>query len=101
LIYGTCGHRDGISVVPVVAAATASVDGVFVDWVDFYEAPRTTFPAGRRWLTGTGNVGQLNGDGNRDIYVSANTAHPSDAGYAYVATRFAQTIRPPATGLDY
>lgn len=53
------------------------------------------------WTTGNGNVAVPNGSGNTDVYLAADGVHPSTAGYAYIGTRLAFAIKPPATGLDY
>ncbi len=54
------------------------------------------------WITGTGNVTAPAGNGNADAYIrGTGDPHPTQAGAAYVGTRLAFAIRPPATGLDY
>lgn len=45
------------------------------------------------WVTGSGNIGSPTGDGNADIYVNTDTAHPSVAGHQYLAARLAGAIR--------
>jgi lysophospholipase L1-like esterase len=50
-------------------------------------------PAGRGWQTGTGNVGQPKGDGNGDLYVTADGVHPTPAGCAYLGQVLAANLR--------
>jgi lysophospholipase L1-like esterase len=66
-------------------AAAVAAGCVYIDW--------------NPWITGTGYVGHLIGDGNADVYVAADATHPSAAGHPYVGTRLAFAIRPPNTGL--
>lgn len=40
-----------------------------------------------KWITGTGNAGSPVGDGNADLYVSADGIHPNDAGHVYLSRR--------------
>ncbi|QDP52414.1 MAG: putative GDSL-like lipase/acylhydrolase family protein [Prokaryotic dsDNA virus sp.] len=42
---------------------------------------------GDGWITGTGNDGNLQGDGNADIFVSSDGTHPNDAGHEFHAQR--------------
>lgn len=44
------------------------------------------------WISGTGKVGSTTGNGNADIYVSADGLHPPQAGHNYYAHRFAREI---------
>jgi lysophospholipase L1-like esterase len=53
------------------------------------------------WLTGSGYIGVEAGDGNNDVYTSADGTHPSPAGSSYIGMRLAFAISPPATGLEY
>ncbi|MDX1951872.1 MAG: SGNH/GDSL hydrolase family protein [Verrucomicrobiota bacterium] len=46
------------------------------------------------WITGTGNAGTPQGDGNADEYISADTTHPTDLGHQYLALRLAEVLRP-------
>lgn len=38
-----------------------------------------------QWITGSGNTGAPAGDGNADIYISADNSHPTPAGIQYLA----------------
>ena len=44
------------------------------------------------FLTGTGHAGSLKGDGNADIYTSADGTHPTKEGKLYIAQRLATEI---------
>ncbi|WP_423194020.1 SGNH/GDSL hydrolase family protein [Cupriavidus sp. H18C2] len=46
-----------------------------------------------QWQTGTGNVANPKGDGNGDIYVSADGTHPTLAGHIYLADKVAAAMR--------
>jgi lysophospholipase L1-like esterase len=46
-------------------------------------------PVAEGWITGTGHVGATTGDGNADVFISADGAHPSAAGHQYLAERLA------------
>lgn len=52
--------------------------------------------SGTGWQTGTGTVASPRGDGNGDLYVSADGTHPSEAGADYlgdtIAAQFMQAI---------
>jgi lysophospholipase L1-like esterase len=48
---------------------------------------------GQGWQTGTGTVAHPKGDGNGDLYVSADGTHPTEAGSVYLGTRLAETIK--------
>lgn len=100
-LYVTGAHRIGQTYFDALVSATATAGGVYVDWGDVAEVPRTTIPANTRWLTGTGNASAPAGDGNRDVYLGSDSVHPNAAGCAYLGTRLAFAINPPATGLDY
>jgi lysophospholipase L1-like esterase len=60
-------------------SAAAAVGALWIDTSD--------------WMTGTGRVGAVAGNGNSDFYVSADSVHPSDAGHDYLARRLALSIR--------
>lgn len=47
---------------------------------------------GERWQTGTGNAGDLKGDGNGDVYVSEDGTHPTPAGHVYLAGKVADAV---------
>lgn len=49
--------------------------------------------AGSGWQTGTGNVGNPRGDGNGDLYVAADGAHPTAAGCLYLGQVIAAQLR--------
>ena len=46
-----------------------------------------------QWITGTGNVAHPKGDGNADLYISADGTHPTQAGHDYVGQRLAADIQ--------
>ena len=46
-----------------------------------------------QWQTGTGNVAHPKGDGNGDVYVSDDGAHPSAAGHVYLAGKVAAAVK--------
>ena len=50
-------------------------------------------PADGPWQTGTGNIAAPAGDGNGDLYVSADGVHPTPAGCLYLGTRIATDLR--------
>jgi lysophospholipase L1-like esterase len=93
-LYVVVTHRCSQFKADILHAAEAAC----LDWDDVAEIPRTGVT---RWLTGTGDVGTPAGDGNRDVYLGSDGIHPTTAGYAYLGTRLAFAIRPPATGLDF
>lgn len=45
------------------------------------------------WLNGTGKIGATTGNGNADVYVDPDGAHPSLAGAEFLAYRSAKAIR--------
>lgn len=45
------------------------------------------------WQTGTGNVGDPKGDGNGDIYISADGVHPTVAGCVYLGEKIATNLK--------
>ncbi len=45
------------------------------------------------WQTGTGKAGAPAGNGNGDVYVSADGTHPNEAGCLYLGTRLATDLR--------
>ena len=47
---------------------------------------------GDGWITGTGNDGNLQGDGNADIFVSSDGTHPNDAGHEFHAQRLYNSL---------
>ena len=44
------------------------------------------------WITGTGKVGTTTGDGNADLYISADGTHPVADGQFYLGARVAHAI---------
>jgi lysophospholipase L1-like esterase len=44
------------------------------------------------WMTGTGNVSDPHGDGNADLYLSADGTHPSTAGWPHFGAKFAYAL---------
>jgi hypothetical protein len=46
-----------------------------------------------QWITGTGNVPVPKGNGNADLYISADGTHPTQAGHDYVGQRLAADIQ--------
>ncbi len=49
--------------------------------------------SGIGWQTGTGNEASRKGDGNGDLYLTADGVHPNEAGVAYLAGRLADSIK--------
>lgn len=81
-----------------IRAALRSIAGpwVFLDnlhggWIN--SAGGSAASNGRGWQTGTGNVGQPRGDGNGDVYVSADGVHPTPAGCEYLGGVIASQLR--------
>ncbi len=84
--------------VDTVRSALAAVAGpwVFMDnlrgnWVN--SAGVSSGANTGAWQTGTGTVANPKGDGNGDLYVSADGTHPSEAGAAYLGRQIAQSLR--------
>lgn len=80
-----------------VKAALREVGGpwVFLDnlnggWVN--SAGASAPPTGP-WQTGSGNSAAPAGDGNGDLYLSADGVHPNEAGLLYLGTRLAMDLR--------
>jgi lysophospholipase L1-like esterase len=81
-----------------IRAALQAVGGpwVFLDnlsggWIN--SAGMSAPPTGQGWQTGSGTVAAPNGDGNADIYVSADGTHPTPAGCAYLGEVLASNLR--------
>lgn len=55
----------------------------------YYIDVATTAP----WIAGTGTVAAPTGDGNADVYLSADGVHPSDAGHLYIRGRLVPRLR--------
>lgn len=51
------------------------------------------------WITGTGDAGVHVGDGNADIYTSADGTHPTQEGHDFLALKIAEAILASAPGL--
>ena len=84
--------------VDTIRSALAAVAGpwVFIDnlrghWVN--SAGISSGANAGAWQTGTGTVANPRGDGNGDLYVSADGTHPSEAGAAYLGRQIAQNLR--------
>lgn len=82
----------------VVKAALQAVTGpwVFLDnvrggWLN--SAGASGASPGRGWQTGNGREGAPTGDGNADLYISADGTHPNEAGVQYLAGMFADNLR--------
>jgi len=75
---------------PYRAGMKAAAVGAGATWID---------PITDKWITGTGCAAATAGDGNGDVYLVNDGAHPNTAGHAYLGTRLAFAIRPPNTGL--
>jgi hypothetical protein len=84
--YGPSGMAETLAAIRAACAATGAR---FVD--------------GTGWITGTGHVGGATGDGNADVYVQSDLAHPAlppAVGYRYIGTRIGWALSPPSTGLQ-
>lgn len=46
-----------------------------------------------KWITGTGNAGSIQNDGNADIFKASDNVHPTMAGNQYLADRFVSEFR--------
>lgn len=46
-------------------------------------------PLGEEWITGNGNISAPTGNGNADVYISADGTHPTPAGHEYLGWRLA------------
>uniref|UniRef100_UPI003FA78381 hypothetical protein n=1 Tax=Salmonella enterica TaxID=28901 RepID=UPI003FA78381 len=55
--------------------------------------------SGTGWQTGTGTVASPRGDGNGDLYVSADGTHPSEAGADYLGDTIAAQLAPAIAAL--
>lgn len=55
-------------------------------------------PLTEKWITGSGTTAAPAGDGNADIYISADGTHPSTAGHRYLAMRLAGWLLSLAIG---
>ena len=80
-----------------IKSSLAAVGGpwIFLDnlnggWVNSAGA---SAPATGPWQTGTGKVSAPTGDGNGDVYVSADGTHPTAAGNVYLGQVLATNLR--------
>jgi lysophospholipase L1-like esterase len=85
-LYVTAGHRMSQSFFDVLRAQAMTSGAHFIDWGDVAEFPRSP---SHRLLTGTGNIGNVTGDGNRDTYLYSDNAHLTVAGSNYMARELA------------
>ena len=67
----------------VRAGINAAIKAAMGSRANFYWVPNFDEP----WITGTGNIGAPKGDGNADIFVSADGTHPTPLGIEYFATQ--------------
>lgn len=83
--------------IQAVAPPWIFVDNLQGGWVNSSgaSAPST----GQPWQTGTGNEAAPKGDGNGDLYLSADGVHPNRAGAQYLGTRLAENLRPAILAL--
>jgi lysophospholipase L1-like esterase len=74
-----------------VAGPWIFVDNLSSGWLN--SAGTEDAGSGIGWQTGTGNEGSRKGDGNGDLYLTADGVHPNEAGVAYLAGRLAGSIK--------
>lgn len=72
----------------IESAATAEGVHLFIDNIGSESAEVNALG----WMTGTGNAGDPSGDGNSDIYISADATHPTAEGRLYLGQRLASSI---------
>ena len=87
-----------LSKLQTIRAALQSVGGpwIFLDNLNggWSNSAGASSPAtGRGWQTGTGKLDAPHGDGNADIYISADGTHPTLAGCAYLGEVLASNLR--------
>ncbi|MFI5990285.1 SGNH/GDSL hydrolase family protein [Streptomyces sp. NPDC051362] len=87
-----------VSTTATLRAAAAAAGFPFCDPQTgaIYNAAGTLIATYGPWITGTGNVGAVKGDGNADFYVGSDTVHPTDAGHVYLARRILAFLRTAA-----
>lgn len=84
---------------PRTANATDSgIEGAIEAAVAALNDPRIVFiptidATDGAWLSGTGDAGSTAGDGNCDVYISDDGAHPTQSGHDYLGERAATAIR--------
>jgi lysophospholipase L1-like esterase len=80
----------------IIQAGLESVAGpwVFIDNLNggWFNSSGASGPSTGPWQTGTGNVAHPTGDGNGDIYVSADGTHPTVAGNMYLGRMLASNL---------
>ncbi len=81
-----------------IRAAVSQQSGpwIFIDnlrggWVNSSRASAP--PTGLGWQTGTGTVANPKGDGNGDLYVSADGTHPSEEGCRHLGEQLATALK--------
>ncbi len=90
IVFGVFGGNVTASCLPVEAGILAA----FTAWDDSnsYYVPVSNDPNGA-WFTGTGNTGNMQGNGNCDIYISStDNVHPNEAGHAFLGGRCSDAI---------
>lgn len=75
-------------------AATAVRDALLAEAVraGFPFVDAVGYPDRGSWITGTGEVGDTEGDGNADYYISGDGIHPSAAGHEFLGRTVAAHI---------
>ena len=80
-----------------IKAALRDVGGpwVFLDNLNggWLNSAGASAPASGAWQTGTGNSAAPRGDGNGDLYLSADGTHPNVDGFLYLGNRVATDLR--------
>ena len=74
-----------------IAGPWVFLDNLHGGWIN--SAGVSVTGTGRGWQSGTGNVGRPRGDGNGDVYVSADGVHPTPAGCEYLGAIIASQLR--------
>ena len=74
-----------------VAGPWIFIDNLRGGWINSAGAQQAA--DGIPWQTGTGNLGNPKGDGNGDLYVSADGTHPTEAGSRYLGSRLAENLQ--------
>lgn len=77
------------TITAIEAAVESSVEALADSKVRFLPVSTDVYP----WIFGTGYVGATNGSGNSDRAITTDGIHPSDAGHALIAARFAGAFR--------
>lgn len=81
------GWASNASIAPINTALkdAANASSVVAGFVDFRNP---------QIITGTGNVGSVQSDGNADIFIAADNLHPLHAGSRYYAQKLAALLAP-------